>query len=176
MLLIPQLKNYQEVLCKYLPSYWCVLDCFAVAAFGVAPITSLLPGAEMWVGNQVVLWYFCCCFPLFLSPEFYCCVFVVVSWLFPFLALLLSENQVEFLWGRYGRFWGVAGRGPSKIALVNCGTVGRMLHTTGHHCSSYKEGKENRCALISSCSFDIWGNGTRYWCDWSTNSDEGVSQ
>ena len=55
MLLIPQLKNYQEVLCKYLPSYWCVLDCFAVAAFGVAPITSLLPGAEMWVGNEVVL-------------------------------------------------------------------------------------------------------------------------
>ena len=48
MLLIPQLKNYKEVLCKYLPSYWCVLDCFAVAAIWVLPpYTSLLPVAEM---------------------------------------------------------------------------------------------------------------------------------
>ena len=48
MLLIPQLKNYKEVLCKYLPSYWCVLDCFAVAAILVLPpYTSLPPVAEM---------------------------------------------------------------------------------------------------------------------------------
>ena len=26
---------------------------FAVAAFGIASNTSLLPGAEMWMGNQV---------------------------------------------------------------------------------------------------------------------------